>query len=58
MGQTHYLNNFIIYYISLHYDIKFQFTLGSTTNGTTTLQHTGHINSYYIIYHLFDLNFK
>jgi hypothetical protein len=24
----------------------------------TTLQHTGHINTYYMIYHLFDLHFK
>jgi hypothetical protein len=32
--------------------------LGSTTNGTTTLQHTGHINAHYIIYNLFDLYFK
>jgi len=25
MGQTNYANNFIIYNISLHYDIQFQF---------------------------------
>jgi hypothetical protein len=24
----------------------------------TTLQHTGHINLHYMIYHLFDLHFK
>ena len=25
MGQTNYSNNFIIYKISLHYDVQFQF---------------------------------
>jgi hypothetical protein len=28
-----------------------------TTNGTTTLRHTGHITTHYMIYHLFDLYF-
>jgi hypothetical protein len=32
--------------------------LGSTTNGTTTLQYTGHINIHDMIYHLFDRHFK
>jgi hypothetical protein len=37
---------------------RLQRKLGSTTNGTTTLRHTGHINIHYTIYHLFDLHFK
>jgi hypothetical protein len=32
--------------------------LGSTTDGTTTLRHKGHINIHCMIYHLFDLYFK
>jgi hypothetical protein len=32
--------------------------LGSTTDGTTTLRHTGHVTTHYMTYHLFDLYFK
>jgi hypothetical protein len=32
--------------------------LGSTTDGTTTLQHTDHITTHYTIYHPFDLYFR
>jgi hypothetical protein len=32
--------------------------LGSTTDGTTTLRHTGHVTTHYKIYRLFDLYFN
>jgi hypothetical protein len=32
--------------------------LGSTTDKTTTIQHTGHVTTHYMIYHPFDLYFK
>jgi hypothetical protein len=32
--------------------------LGSTTDGTTTIQHTGHVTTRYMIYHPFYLYFK
>jgi hypothetical protein len=32
--------------------------LGSTTDGPTTLRHTGRVTTHYMIYHLFDLYFK
>jgi hypothetical protein len=32
--------------------------LGSTTGQTTTIQHTRHVNTHYMIYHLFDLYFR
>jgi hypothetical protein len=32
--------------------------LGSSTDGTTTLRHTGHVTAHYMIYHLFELYFK
>jgi hypothetical protein len=35
-----------------HYALNYVTQLGSTTNGTTTLRHTGHINVHYMIYHL------
>jgi hypothetical protein len=31
---------------------------GSTTDGTTTLRHTGHITTHYMIYHPFDWYFR
>jgi hypothetical protein len=30
----------------------------STTDGTMTIQHTGHVTTHYMIYHLFDVYFK
>jgi hypothetical protein len=30
----------------------------STKDGTTTLRHTGHVTTHYMIYHPFDLYFK
>jgi hypothetical protein len=32
--------------------------MGSTSDGTTTLRHTNHVTTYYMIYHTFDLYFK
>jgi hypothetical protein len=29
--------------------------LGSTTDGTTNIRHTGHVTIHYMIYHPFDL---
>jgi hypothetical protein len=32
--------------------------LGSTTDDTITIRHTGHVTTHYMIYHPFDLYFK
>jgi hypothetical protein len=39
-------------------DKKYLLQLGSTTDGTTTIRHTGHVTTHYMIYHPFDLYFK
>jgi hypothetical protein len=50
-----YAEEIPLYYIYIYI---FMTRFGDTTDGTTTLRHTGHVTTHYMINHPFDLYFR